>query len=85
MRKSGDVWFVMSKHPRYQHTLEDVALRVFVYVDNWLNANEARFSLPKQASQVASYSELVTIALVGELKRAALCNGVVLAGTATSP
>lgn len=57
----------MSKHPRYQHTLEDLFLYVFVYVDNWLNANEERFSLPKQASQVASYSELFTIALVGEI------------------
>ncbi|CAN5738749.1 hypothetical protein BH24DEI2_BH24DEI2_14530 [soil metagenome] len=57
----------MNQHPRYQHKLEDLFLHVFVYVDGWLNVNEERFSLPEQASQVASYSELFTIALVGEI------------------
>lgn len=57
----------MNKHPRYQHTLEDLFLQVFVYVDDWLKANEQRFGLPKQSTQLASYSELFTIALVGEI------------------
>jgi hypothetical protein len=57
----------MNKHPRYEHTLEDLFLQVFVYVDDWLKANGERFSLPKQTTQVASYSELFTIALVGEM------------------
>lgn len=57
----------MTKHPRYQHTLADLFLHVFVYVDDWLKTNEARFALPKQPSQLASYGELFTIALVGEI------------------
>ena len=57
----------MNQHPRYQHTLEDLFLHVFVYIDDWLKANEQRCGLPKQATQVASYSELFTIALVGEM------------------
>lgn len=57
----------MKNHPRYQNTLEDLFLKVYVLVDDWLKANEERFALPQQSSQVASYSELFTIALVGEL------------------
>lgn len=57
----------MNSHPRYEHTLEDLFLQVFVYVDDWLKANEQRFGLPKQSTQLASYSELFTIALVGEI------------------
>ena len=57
----------MNKHPRYEHTLEDLFLHVFVYVDDWLKANEQRFNLPQQATQVASYSELFTVSLVGEM------------------
>ncbi len=26
----------MTHHPRYQHTLEDLFLTVFVYIDDWL-------------------------------------------------
>jgi hypothetical protein len=59
--------FSMTKHPRYQHSLEDLFLHVYVLVDDWLKENEARFSLPKQCSQVAAYSELFTIAIVGEI------------------
>jgi hypothetical protein len=58
---------LMTKHPRYQHSLEDLFLHVYVLVDDWLKENEERFSLPKQRSQIASYSELFTIAIVGEL------------------
>ncbi len=57
----------MNQHPRYEHTLEDLCLHVFVYVDDWLKVNEARLGLPVQSSQVASYSELFTVALVGEM------------------
>lgn len=57
----------MTKHPRYQHSLEDLFLHVYVVVDDWLKENELRFALPKQRKQVASYSELFTIAVVGEL------------------
>ncbi len=57
----------MNPHPRYKHTLEDLFLHVFVYVDDWLKANEGQFRLPVQSTQVASYSELFTVALVGEM------------------
>ncbi len=61
------VFIAMRNHPRYQHSLEELFLRVFILVDDWLKANQERFRLPVQANQVASYSELFTIALVGEL------------------
>ncbi len=57
----------MTQHPRYQHTLDELFLRVYVLVDDWLKENETQFALPKQRTQVASYSELFTVALVGEL------------------
>lgn len=57
----------MTQHPRYQHSLEDLFLQVYVLVDDWLKANEQRLGLPRQPRQVASYSELFTIAVVGEL------------------
>lgn len=55
----------MNTHPRYQHTLEDLFLTVFVYIDDWLIDYER--VLPKQPAQKASYSELFTIAIVGEI------------------
>lgn len=58
---------LMSKHPRYNYTPENLFLNVFVLVDDWLEENRARLSLPEQPNQVASYSELFSIALVGEL------------------
>lgn len=57
----------MNPHPRYEHTLEDLFLYVFVYVDDWLKVNEERLGLPAQTTQVASYSELFTVSLVGEM------------------
>ena len=57
----------MTQHPRYQHSLEELFLHVYVVVDDWLKENQARFALPRQRTQVASYSELLTIALVGEI------------------
>ena len=57
----------MTQHPRYQHSLEELFLHVYVVVDDWLKENQARFALPIHRTQVASYSELLTIALVGEI------------------
>jgi hypothetical protein len=57
----------MTKHPRYQHTPEALFLHVYVFVDDWLKQNELTLKLPRQRQQVASYSELFTIALVGEM------------------
>ena len=57
----------MTRHPRYQHTPEDLFLHVYVFVDDWLKQNEHTLKLPRQRHQVASYSELFTIALVGEM------------------
>ena len=61
------IWGTLNPHPRYQHSLEDLFLHVYVLVDDWLQENEMPFTLPKQRTQVASYSELFTIAIVGEL------------------
>jgi len=61
------VFIAMRNHPRYQHSLEELFLKVFILVDDWLIANQQRFALPQQFNRVASYSELFTIALVGEL------------------
>ena len=58
----------MKTHPRDKHTLDELFLHAFVYVDDWLKANQDRLKLPKQPAQVASYAELFTIALVGELQ-----------------
>ena len=58
----------MKTHPRNKHTLEELFLQVFVYVDDWLKDNQERLKLPKQPAQVASYSELFAIALVGEMQ-----------------
>ena len=55
----------MTHHPRYQHTLEDLFLTVFVYIDDWLKPYQGM--LPKQPAQKASYSEILTIAIVGEI------------------
>ena len=57
----------MTQHPRCQHTLDELFLRVYVLVDDWLKENETQFALPQQRTQVASYSELFTVAIVGEV------------------
>lgn len=36
-------------------------------MDDWLKENETQFALPRQRTQIASYSELFTVAIVGEL------------------
>ena len=43
-------------------------MQVFLYVNDWLKDNQKRLKLPKQPAQVASYSELFTTALVGEMQ-----------------
>ncbi len=58
---------LMTTHPRYQRSLDDLFLHVYVLVDDWLEVHGERFGLCRQRTQVASYSELFTIALVGEL------------------
>ena len=55
----------MTPHPRYHHTLEELFLTVFVHIDDWLKRYHG--VLPQQPAQKASYSELFTIAIVGEI------------------
>ena len=55
----------MNPHPRYQYKPEDLFLTVFVYIDDWLKPYQKL--LPQQPAQKASYSELLTIAIVGEI------------------
>ena len=55
----------MAYHPRYKHSLEELFLHVYVYIDDWLEPY--RPQLPKHSKQKASISELLTIAVVGEL------------------
>lgn len=55
----------MAHHLRYQHSLEDLFLHVYIYIDDWLGPY--RHQLPKHSKQKASTSELLTIAVVGEL------------------
>jgi hypothetical protein len=55
----------MTPHPRYQRSLDELFLHVYVHIDDWLEAYQAQ--LPKHPGQKASISELLTIAVVGEL------------------
>lgn len=55
----------MAPHPRYQRSLDELFLHVYVYIDDWLKPYQAH--LPKHSRQKASISELLTIAVVGEL------------------
>ena len=55
----------MTIHPRYQYKPEDLFLTVFVYIDDWLKPYQKL--LPQQPTQKASYSKLLTIAVVGEI------------------
>ena len=40
-------WGTLTQHPRYQHTLDELFLRVYVLVDDWLKEHETKFALPK--------------------------------------
>lgn len=55
--------------PLTQDTLRDLFTLVYVYVDDYFQAAACSdlFSLPEEPHQKASYSELLTIGLVGEL------------------
>ncbi len=55
----------MVHHPRYQRSLEELFLHVYVYIDDWLVPHHEHLS--KHSRQKASISELLTIAVVGEL------------------
>ncbi len=55
----------MANHPRYQRSLDELFLHVYVYIDDCLKPYQAQ--LPKHCKQKASVSELLTIAVVGEL------------------
>ena len=55
----------MAPHPRYQRSLDELFLHVYVYIDDWLKPYQAH--LPKHSRQKASISELLSIAVVGEL------------------
>ena len=61
----------MTIHPRYQYKPEDLFLAVFVYIDDWLKPYQDLLprtdSTGQQSAQKASYSELLTIAVVGEI------------------
>ena len=64
--ETGDGGSAMNQiHPRYQHTLDDLFLQVFVLIDDFLQPFEPQ--LPSQAHQKASISEILTIAIVGEI------------------
>ena len=61
----------MTHHPRYQHTLEDLFLTVFVYIDDWLKPYQKL--LPQQPARkraTANFKDGLfgwTIAVVGEI------------------
>ena len=64
--ETGDGRSAMNQiHPRYQHTLDDLFLQVFVLIDDFLQPFEPQ--LPSQTHQKASISEILTIAIVGEI------------------
>lgn len=52
-----------------QSTVEDLFLLVYVYVDDYVKAAELSgvFTFPREPHQKGTYSEIMTIALVGEL------------------
>jgi hypothetical protein len=54
----------MAPHPRYQRSLDELFLHVYVYIDDWLKPY--RPQRPKHSKQKASISELLSIAVVGE-------------------
>ena len=69
--------------PRYQHTLDDLFLHVFVLIDDFLQPFEPH--LLRQAHQKASISEILTIAIVGEILAQPYEERLVLAGQAEPP
>jgi transposase len=55
--------------PLAQHSVEDLFPLIYVYVDDYVQAAACSglFVLPQEPNQKGSYSEVMTIALVGEL------------------
>lgn len=55
--------------PLHQHTVVDLFIIIYVYVDDYLKAaaRSGLFTLPNEPHQKGSYAELMTIALVGDL------------------
>ena len=55
--------------PLHQDTVTDLFTLIYVYVDDYLKAAvySGLYSLPEEPHQKASYAELMTIGLVGEL------------------
>lgn len=58
-----------SRYLLAQHSISELFTVVYVVVDDYLKAGVAqgRFVLPESPQQKGSYSELMTIALVGDL------------------
>ncbi len=58
-----------SRYLLKQHTLSELFTVVYVFIDDYLKAAQAsgHFELPYSEQQKGSYSELMSIALVGEL------------------
>ena len=50
---------------RTASAISNNVVTVFVYIDDWLKPYQSL--LPQQPAQKASYSELLTIAIVGEI------------------
>lgn len=73
-QKKGDGGVAMAPHPRYQRSLEELFLHTYVYIDDWLESHQGQ--LPKHPGQKASISELLTIAVVGELLAQRDCKDV---------
>ena len=68
-QKSEDSRMSKSRYLLKQHTLNDLFTIVYVLVDDYLKAAEAggHLELPCSEQQKGSYSELMSIALVGDL------------------
>ena len=58
-----------SRYLLEQHTVSELFTVVYVLVDDYLKTGvqQGRFTLPQSKQQKGSYSELMTIALVGDL------------------
>jgi Transposase DDE domain len=59
------------RHLLEQHIIQDLFTIVYVVVDDYLKLSheQQRFRLPKSTTQKASYAEIMTISLIGDLFR----------------
>jgi transposase len=69
VQKSEDSEMSKSRYLLEQHTVSELFTVVYVLVDDYLKTGvqQDRFTLPRSEQQKGSYSELMTIALVGDL------------------